>query len=360
MKNTVPSELIDQIKADFDSEIYSSGFDGVAYAEVEGQTVYESEASRYNSSTIFRVASVSKQFVAAAVLMLCDEGKMSVSDTIDKYFPEFYTTQRYYTDGTPLSDEVMSNLRANKVTVHHLLSMRSGIPDYLILAQQGFISPEALSDLGLDMSADYSSEKNRAALKKWIFSSELSLPDRVYSYSNSNYLLLGEIIEQVSGMPYEDFITERIFKPLGMSDTSFGEKTDVSTLDFAYPDSDEPEYMWLSYDGVRYGCGDMLSNAKDLAKWGREFLDGADRRVLTESMIERMTENYAYAGYGYGLTFNDNINMIYHEGNLPPYSSILAVIPSEKFVYISIDNRSATPLSQLSQKLCTDYCSIAQ
>lgn len=339
----------------FDGDVAEAGFDGVVCAESDGRLIYESEASRYSSDTFFRIASVSKQFTAAAVLMLCDEGRLSVNDAIDKFFPEFYEHSRYMRDGTPLSDETMQRLRDNKVTVHHLLCMRSGIPDYLTLAYYDDSDGDSIPDVVSDVSPAYSSEKNRAAVKQWLYTTELSLPDQTFDYSNSNYLLLGEIIEQVSGMPYEDFITERILEPLGMNNTYFGEKTDISSLKFAHPDAENSENVWFRLNGVRYGCGDMISIASDLMIWARELMDGTEKKVLTDSMISRMTTNYSGGGYGYGLSINENMGMISHEGSLPPFSSILAVIPSQRFALVMFDNRYDSALKGLSQKLCSDF-----
>jgi CubicO group peptidase (beta-lactamase class C family) len=134
------------------------------------------------------VGSVSKQFCAAAILMLRDKGELSLDDTLSKYFPEY---------------EI-----GKDITLKQLLSMQSGIYD---MVNEGVVD---------DMSADNSEEANTEVIKNWIFSKELKFePGSTMSYSNSNYFLLGNIVEQVSGEKYMDFLRENIFKPIGMNNT---------------------------------------------------------------------------------------------------------------------------------------------
>ncbi len=296
-------------------------FNGVAYA-VYGDEVILNYGREYDSKTVYRIASVSKQFTAASILMLCEQGRLSTSDTLDKFFPDYGG--------------------ADKVQIHHLLAMRSGIGDYVTAYKDSDNIPDGLS-------AGNTAEQNRRVIEKWIFENTVPAPDITYDYSNSNFFLLAEIIEQVSGMPYEDFITKNILEPLKMSSTGFQDtwtKTDLPLAD-GYGDG---EYGFYEYKGIRYGCGDMMSDAEDLVIWAREFIKG-ENRLLSGNTVSQMTTNYENAGYGYGLMLDENYKVVYHSGSLPPYHSMLAVFPGESVIIVGLDNREPSELYGVYEKL---------
>ena len=138
---------------------------------------------------IFKIGSVSKQFTAAAIMMLVEEGKMSLSDDITKFLPGYPTL-------------------GNHITVEHLLNHTSGIksytqmPDWRVLERQDYTVTE-LIDLFKDKPMNFK-------------------PGEKWHYNNSGYFLLGAVIEQVSGKSYREFLQERIFTPLGMKGSDYG------------------------------------------------------------------------------------------------------------------------------------------
>lgn len=304
-----PSAQTEALAGALEEGLKAFGYSGVAYAEYGGEVILN-YGTQYNSKTVYRIASVSKQFTAAAILKLCEQGKMSVDDTLDRYFPEY--------NG------------AETVKVHHLLSMRSGITDYVYAAMNGNVPSDGLS-------ADAPAEQNRKAIESWIFENTYPAPDISYSYSNTNFFMLGEIIEQVSGMPYEDFITESLLKPLNMNSTGFQDTWSRTDLELA-SGYGSGEYGYYEYNAMRYACGDMMSTAEDLAIWAKEFISG-ENKVLSDNIVAQMTTNYEYAGYGYGMMIDDNHHAVYHIGSITPYHSILAVFPEQRLVLVLLDNR---------------------
>jgi hypothetical protein len=137
------------------------------------------------STTNFRMASVSKQFTAACIMLLVDQGKLKLDDTLDKFFPGFPEWGR-------------------KITVRHLLLHTSGLPDYENLIPDGTkLQLDDLDVLHILMDA-----------KKPLFA-----PDEKWQYSNSGYTLLGLIVEVASGQPFHEFMAEQIFRPLHMDDS---------------------------------------------------------------------------------------------------------------------------------------------
>lgn len=146
-------------------------------------------------------------------------------------------------------------------------------------------------------------------------------------YSDSNYYLLGEIIEKASGKSYEKYLEDNIFKPLGMNSSSFepGEKTAVS-----YQGTDSNNS--LLYSGVGYSSMGLISNVSDLLKWVDGLLDGD---VLSEESLEQMftpyKENYAMGFYVYG-------NKLSHTGRTEDYNSMLSFTKDKSEIFVSLSN----------------------
>ena len=302
-----------------------TGYTGVIYATQNGKQVYA--GGEINS--VYRVASVSKQFTAAAVLTLSEEGKLNINDTLDRFFPS-------YAHGA-------------EVTVNHLLHMRSGIPDYVDIGFDGHIVANTADTLTMDAALSNSAEKNRAEILNWILAQDLDFtPDSQYWYCNSNYFLLAEIITQVSGMGYESFIEQRFLTPLQMNQTGFADTWNNQT---AVVDAD-PSAVWLDCKGICYGCGDMVSNAVDLTKWASEFIHNT---VLSDNVVALMME--PREKYGCGLIIDDN-GFVYHEGDLPPYRSALCVSKSGGFVLAMLDCQQGTSLPTLRSAICADFNNI--
>lgn len=315
-------EQYDAVSQKLTADVDNAGFTGAAYAEWNGAPL----VSR-NADSVYRVASVSKQFTAAAVLLLDEQGKLSIDDNVQAYFPELRT--------------------AGEVTLHHLLCMRSGIPDCLTAAKSALLSG---ADPDAFVSAGNSAIENRRAIEQWIMDSTDAVPDLGYEYSNSNYFLLAEIIEKVSGIPYEDYIRQNLLSPLGMTSTGFG---DTWGGEIVMTDG-WGDNAWYGYSGVRYGAGDMVASARDLAVWAGEFIPGQNR-VLSDSIVQKMTADYAGEGYGYGLMLSDRYSMVYHLGSLPPYCSILGVVPDKRFVLVMMDTRWNTALNEVYPQILSDF-----
>lgn len=300
-QQNVNTESVDpELSGYMQGSIDEFSYKGVTYLTENGGVIY---STGDDTTDLYRVASVSKQFTAAAVLTLYEEGKLDINSTIEQYFPEYS--------------------HAGEITIHQLMSMRSGIPDYIVMAD-GIASPEET----YGMSADNSAEANRSIIKNWVFNrSLLFTPGTQNYYCNTNYLLLGEIITQVSGTPYEKYIEQKFLAPLGMTSTGFGDTWNGGSV----VEKDGENYEWFRYKGICYGCADMISNAADLEKWGQEFISN---KVLSDNVISMMTKDYG--GYGYGI-ISDESGFVYHEGDLPPYKSALCVNKERGLVLVMLD-----------------------
>ncbi len=283
---TAAPVITDEIRSELDEIIANYKWQGIVSLTYNGEIIYQS-ASGTNGlgepltvDSPMYIGSVSKQFCAAATLILRDEGKLSVEDTLDKYFPEY--------------------AHGKDITIKHLLTMRSGIPNFT-----NYFNQIPVGSTGGGIMAD---------LNAWAFSKELNFaPDAGYEYSNTNYALLGQIVEQVSGQDYEVFIRQRIFEPLGMDQSGFVMEV-----------QDQPAWAeGLNYDHFQLeaadpemvkGAGDITSTAADIHKWmaalpaGKVISPESYREMIT-NYSQDLDMNYGYAlagmaGGGYGHTGN--------------------------------------------------------
>ena len=280
-----PQALSSEAEAALNQTIADYGFEDVVYIVKDSTPAFQyangtlSNGADINIGTSMPVCSVSKQFCAAAIMILQEDGLLSIDDTLDKYFPE-------YAEG-------------KRIKLKNLMSMRSGIPDFYEENHPGLLS------------GDKTDAENKAALKNWVFSQPLvAEPDSSFAYTNVNFFLLSQIVEQVSGERYIDFLREYFFEPLGMTHTSsVAESGAESGVDF--PDLG----MHPSYAN---GCADLVSNAEDIIKWITAFGSGG---VVNEDSFAQMTTNYSEGtGYGYGL-FTNVGGGIGHPGSLGVYTA---------------------------------------
>ena len=270
--------------------------------------------------TLFPIGSVSKQFCAASVMLLQERGKLSVSDKLSKYFPEY---------------EIGKN-----ITLHQMLSMRSGIRDY-VNTDSSYAGHENPID-EFTLSEDKTDEENRQIVLDWLFGENLKFtPDKGWSYSNSNYMLLAMIVEKASGEDYHSFVRKNIFEPLGMSNSSFCADTlgdprvceDSSGEDF---DSLPYVYKW-AYLNTK-GDGDIVSNAADIDKWLGSLREGT---ILSKESIAAMTTNYSGTNnYGYGVSLDGDI--VYHGGDISTFESAALTVPGDNInIFIVTNNAQA-------------------
>ena len=257
---------------------------------------------------------------------------MSLDDTLSKYFPD-------YKSGAD-------------ITIHNLLSMQSGIPDFTRKYDENgneIQGDEIQNDFKISIDGvaeDNSAQENRDAIGTWIFSQKLLFEQGGrFSYSNSNYFLLGEIIEQVSKKTYFDYLKTSFFEPLEMTTAGFDENYDVSgaTVAKGYNNIGLVGEIY-GYPGVSFGSGDMMASPKDLYKWSVALHGG---KLLGAESIQKMTEKYVDCGdgtsYGYGLMILESpVGTVYmHSGATPRFFSYVIYSP-QKELFLSIMSNYAS------------------
>ena len=280
--------------------------DGKKLCELSAGFTDADETTPITMDTLFCIGSVTKEFTAAAVMLLDEEGKVSVDDTLDRYFPDYVI--------------------GRDITIKDLLSMRSGIPDYVTAAIayesdsdeyiEGDSIEETLPPFELYGEADI--YNNKQQILDWIFNQPLNFaPSSSFEYSNSNYMLLAELIEIVTGTDYHSFVKERIFTPLDMTKTGFIEEM-RSDINLAQPKSEWNEF---GYPGAAYGAGDIVSCSQDIDKWLTTLRTNA---LLKESTFSEMSRPYSQVsnGFGYGYGFMTYIDSgVIHQGQILTYES---------------------------------------
>jgi CubicO group peptidase (beta-lactamase class C family) len=256
--------------------------------------------------TRFQIASVSKQFTAAAVLLLADRGMLSVVDPVGDWL-----------DGCPAAWE--------PITVHHLLSHSSGLVHWKDLPGPDLTKSAAASEL----------------LGSFASVPLLSPPGERFSYSSPGFMLLGHMIEQASWQPYGAFLAREIFEPLGLTETFNGNPSGEPGLAAGHHDGTAVPSFEL--DTVNLGTGSIWSTVGDLARWDRalasgQILSDAARRAMFTIHVAANddngvipTEAIRTEGYGYGWfigTAAGGRRIFYHPGDQPGYLSFNAWFPT--------------------------------
>ena len=291
--------------------------------------------------SIFRIASMTKSFTAAAALILRDEGRLDLDAPIARYAPEFATLKGPTTDSPA-------------ITTRHLLSMQSGLA-----------TDDPWGDRHLDIS---DTELDHAVHAGPLFA---CVPGTTFEYSNLGYALIGRVMHRASGMRPQAFITERLLKPLGMTRTVWESKDAPSGSDIIVglrADNGQPEPTPL--DGGLAPMGGLWSTVADLAKWV-DFLadawpprDGAEAAPLArasrremqriETAIEPFDARSAdgtvwpfSGGYGLGLQIGydrDLGEVVEHSGGLPGYGSNMRWVKNTRVGLIALGNATYAPM----------------
>ncbi len=295
------------------AELNVKEFNGSVLVVQKGKTIYQKsfgmadrEWSVPNTNqTKYRIGSVTKQFAAAAILRLNEEGKLQLEDKLSKYFPDY-----------PKGDSV---------TIHMLLNHTSGIKNYTDLPE---FWPKAILPLSHDsMIAIF---KN----KPYDFS-----PGTQWNYSNSGYYLLGVIVEKVSGKKFTDFLQQEIINKAGLKNTSMDRLDSVLALRAkGYAKNRTGGFsqaMFISMEGP-YSAGAMFSTVEDLVTWTKAL---HENKILSPSSTIKMITPYKN-NYGYGLDIDSlkTHKRVWHNGGIPGFSSHLAYYPADDLYVAAISN----------------------
>jgi CubicO group peptidase (beta-lactamase class C family) len=299
---------------DFSGSVLVARDGRILFRKSYGMANYELSVPN-NERTRFHIASVSKTFTAAAILVLEKQGKLRLTDPLSKWLPDY--------------------LNGEKITVEQMLAHRSGLPDYYSL-------PE------------YATKKSQRVmlpdLIAWVKTKPLDfLPGSEFRYSNTGYAFLAYIVEQVSGKRYEEFVAEELFKPAGMKDSG------IFRDDVVIPERASGYQPWVGPQRIRnapaydktilIGAASLYSTTDDLYAWCR---------VLQEKKFFDLSKlTYPY-GWGQGeSTAPDGTKRKYFEqdGRVPGFVSHLTMYPEGEPVVVILGNLEDGAVNRMAEDL---------
>ncbi len=324
-------ELDPAVAAEIDRSVAdvltSTGVPGASIAVVrDGRIAYRKAygAARLDPRTAaqpgmrFSIGSVSKQFTATAILMLAEDGKLSLDDPVSRFLPDL--------------------TRANEVTIRQLLSHTSGYQDYW---PQDYVPPFMRTETTAQSILD------RWAKKPLDFE-----PGTQYQYSNTGYVAAGVIVEKASGMPLLKFLATRVFAPLGMASVAdidrqaLGEGDPVGYMRYGLgPQRVAPK----EGKGWLFAAGELAMTAEDLARWNAGMIDqrllkpASYRQMQTEVLLK----NGLGIGYGLGLDVRsrDGHRSLGHGGEVSGFTAANVVFPDDRMAVTVLVNQDANGAS---------------
>lgn len=313
-KPTPTAEAIDALLA---GAIPADGPGAAVIAVKDGKTVFRKAYGmadlelgvRLSPDSVFRLGSITKQFTAVAVLMLAEEGKLSLSDPITKFLPDYPT-------------------QGHVITVEHLLNHTSGIRSYTGIP--GYMNTRIRADLTTqELVEAFAKEPMDFA------------PGERWQYNNSGYVLLGAVVEKVSGKPWGELLAERVFRPLGLASTRVDDDGPIlprRASGYSRKGETVVNARYLSMTQP-HAAGALVSTVDDLAAW--------DAALYTEKLLKKASLDKAWApavtrdgkptryGFGWGISTLRGSPALEHGGGIFGFSTYGIRLPEEK-VYVAV------------------------
>lgn len=303
-------------------------FHGAALVAKDGKVIFKNAYGMANielgvpntPEMIFQIGSITKQFTATAVLQLAEKGLLGDDDPITKHLPDYPTE------------------RGDSITIHNLLSHTSGIPSYTSM-------PGVMDNKALEVSVDDLME---------IFKDEpLDFePGEKYVYSNSNYVVLGSIIEKVSGQTYEDYLQENIFKPLGMNNSGYDHRDRIMMNRAAgYSQNQDGDLINAEFVHMSspYAAGALYSTVGDMFVWDQALYG---EKILKKSSLEKMFTPVK-GNYGYGWVIDEAYDhkRIWHNGGIFGFYTSFQRWVDDKVCVVVFSNNDSAPVDVIATGL---------
>jgi CubicO group peptidase (beta-lactamase class C family) len=301
--------------------------DRVIYAKGFGTSNVETGAPMM-PNMLFRIGSTTKMFTAAALVTLAEDGKIKLDAPVGNYVKGL-------------------NPKISQVTAHQLLTHTSGIID------------EA------PMYGDHDDSAMGRTIRSWKEDQLFTEPGKIISYSNPGYWLAGFTVETIGGKAYADQMNESLFKPLGMTSTTFR-----PTVAMTYPlaqghnaagKSTPVVVRPFADNAASWPAGSMFTNVVDLSRFIIAFMNGGKidgRQVLSPAVIAKLSApqvaipSQPDAKYGYGLMMSNyrGMRVVEHGGSRSGYGSVIKMVPEQRFAVIVLGNRTGVALNKTAEK----------
>ncbi|WP_268224058.1 serine hydrolase domain-containing protein [Sinomicrobium oceani] len=304
---------------------------GVFLVSRNGKTIYNKAfglsdielGTPMKTDNVFELGSITKQFTAISVLMLVDNGKLELDDTVSSYVPD-------YPNG-------------EQITIHHLLTHTSGIKDFTRIKGLTAIAKEELS-----------SEE----LINFFKNEPVDFPPgERYEYCNAGYMLLGYIIEVVSGKEYQDFVAHNIFERLGMHNSYYASHQKIIRNRASGYSEEGDHYVnnrYISFS-IPFSAGALMSTVDDMLKWQEAVKKYTllSRRLTKKVFTDHSLNNGKLTGYGYGWHINvlNGVRSFEHGGSIFGYKSMGVYLPDEDIYVIGLTNCSCNSPTEVSRTI---------
>lgn len=304
-----------QASSFYSSFLNNNNFNGSILVAKNGQIIMEKYQGKANfatkeaidQNTTFHLASVSKTFTAMAILRMWEQGQLSLDDDIRKYYPSF----PYY-----------------GITIRMLLTHRSGLPNYAYFMKTKDKSLLFNNDDVINYMTQYRPK-------------ESTRPNTAFQYCNTNYVILANIIEKVSGQSYPYYMRDNVFRPLGMNNTTVCHKDNIATMPISYTAGNRP-YTIENFDAI-YGDKNIYSNARDLLIWDKVLYSGNFVSEETAKMAYQPYSNEKPSIHNYGMGWRliekDDVKVVYHTGWWHGNCNIFTRVVQDTATVIILSNR---------------------
>ena len=330
-----------EVRDFFDKKLFEGNFNGgvlvakgntIIYERYKGFEDLRTKETSIDDATPMHVASVSKNFAAAAILKLTEENKLQITQPVTDFFPAFP-----YTD----------------INVEMLLSHRSGLPDYMHFMDK------------------YWTDKTKLATNQDVLNTLINSKPNIefkagtrFNYSNTNFTLLALIIEKVTGLSYPDYMHKTFFEPLQMHDTYVASINDIAAVTPSFEASGR--YWKTDFIEATYGDKNIYTTPRDLLRWTLALSEGKviHKSLLDSAFIPYSNERKSIHNYGFGwrlLMLPNDKKVIYHNGRWHGTNAALAMLPEDDVTIIVIGNRYNSNIynvAKASYNLFGDYVKI--
>jgi CubicO group peptidase (beta-lactamase class C family) len=310
----VNSEMARQHIPGLEVGVYSRG--RVLHARGYGLADVELNV-RVKPETVFQAGSIGKQFVSAAIMMLVEEGRLSLDDSITKYFPEAPDSWK-------------------PILIKNLLSHTSGLSDY-----GDYSGPNGAFYERLDFTEDELMSKIEAMPIEWAAGSK-------WDYRNTNYVVLGILIHKITGKTYAAFLDERIFRPLGMTSARLISDRDIiynRASGYAFDNGQLKNAKWVSPTFNSTADGSLYFSVLDFAKWDAALYT---TRLLSQASLDRIWTVYrlndgqpnpAHYGFGWFIEQFHGHKIIRHNGKMWGFTSTILRYPDDSLCVVVLTNQ---------------------
>lgn len=329
------AQSLEQKVDDYLKYAYPSNEPGVSFLIAkDGKPIYQKAFGLANMelnvpmspANVFEIGSITKQFTAISILMLQEQGKLKIEDEITKYIPDYPTLGK-------------------KITIYQLLNHTSGIKSYTNMESfrtraRTDVTPKELIDVFKNEPLDFE-------------------PGTEFRYNNSGYILLGHIIEIVSGDTYAHFLEKNIFKPLGMNASSYGSmKNIMPNRASGYSDTESgfenADYLSLT---IPYAAGSIMSSTSDLLKWQIALNNNSliKKETYEKAIHGSSLNDGTHISYGFGLEEGkiSGSPSIQHGGGIFGYTTMGIYLPEEKIFVSGLTNCDCKDISGLTARIAS-------